>query len=166
MSSAKYEKFIESFRKNNFDSLNNNQLSILITQIIPVNFIKSLDLLETKTLLKYMTEKDLKSIFEKSERDFKKKMIITSSTKDKLLQMVLSQNQLVNIDQQIKLLPFQEQKILLNSVPDTQFRSFINAMNTIRKNELIENVLRLSKIRLQPILVTLEKYNENEIGIF
>ena len=106
-----------------------------------------------------MTEKDLKSIFEKSERDFKKKMIITSSTKDKLLQMVLSQNQLVNIDRQIKLLPFEEQKILLNTVPDTQFRSFINAMNTIRKNQLIENVLRLSKIRLQPILVTVEKYN-------
>ena len=166
MSSNKYIKFKDSFMKSNFHSLTNSQLKILIVQIIPVNFIKSLDLDATKTLLNYIDEAELESIIDKSENDFKKKMIIVSSKKENLLKMVFSQNQLINIDQQIKLLNMQQQQAILNAVPEIQLRKFINEITTLRKNELIQNVLHLSKIQLFPILNTIENFEVSQIGIF
>jgi hypothetical protein len=152
--------------KSNFDSLTNSQLKILIVQIIPVNFIKSLDLDATKTLLNYIDEAELESIIDKSENDFKKKMIIVSSKKENLLKMVFSQNQLINIDQQIKLLNMQQQQAILNAVPEIQLRKFMNEITTLRKNELIQKVLHLSKIQLFPILNTIENFEVSQIGIF
>ncbi len=166
MSSNKYIKFKDSFMKSNFNSLTNSQLKILIVQIIPVNFIKSLDLDATKTLLNYIDEAELESIIDKSENDFKKKMIIVTSKKENLLKMVFSQNQLINIDQQIKLLNMQQQQAILNAVPEIQLRKFINEITTLRKNELIQNVLHLSKIQLFPILNTIENFEVSQIGIF
>jgi hypothetical protein len=161
-----YTKFIDLFRKNGFDSLDNSQLKILIVQIIPVNFIKSLDLIATKTLLNYISEEDLKSIIDKSEKDLVKKKKIISSTKDELLKMVFSQDQLIKIDRQIKLLNIQQQQKILNNVPDIQLRSFLNNLTSLRKNELIQNVYNLSKIQLSPILKTIENFSDNQIGIF
>jgi DNA repair exonuclease SbcCD nuclease subunit len=166
MRESKYRFFFDLLRKGGFDSLTDNQLKILIVIIIPRNFIESLDLIATKTLLTYMNEKDLKSIIEKIEVDYKKKFLINSSNKDILLKMVLSQNQLININNQIRLLTLEDQQSILSEVPGIQLRVLINNLTKLRKNELLENVFNKSLVQLIPLLDTIETFRYSKIGIF